>query len=243
MSNGPKRVLVVTGSGISADSGIPTFRGKDGYWRNLDPTKLATETAFREHPQLVWEWYGERRDLIRRSQPNAAHQALVQLAANTREFLLLTQNVDDLHARAEWEGKRLPSEQIVQIHGDIFVTRCSRCTFTRREICENIATVPICPKCGAMMRPGVVWFDEELNSKEVERVENYLQSGPCDAVLVIGTTALFDYIVRWALAAKGPSGRLTEINPEETPLSQLATEKVRGAAAKSLPGLVERMIR
>ena len=118
------RVLVLTGAGVSAESGIPTFRGKDGYWRNLDPTKLATPEAFARDPQLVWEWYRERRQRIRNARPNAAHEAIARLAQRTDEFLLVTQNVDDLHARAG-----IPAEKMVQIHGDIFVTRCSRCDF------------------------------------------------------------------------------------------------------------------
>jgi NAD-dependent deacetylase len=239
LSAGLKRILVVTGSGISAESGIPTFRGQGGYWRNLDPSKLATEAAFRKDPELVWQWYEERRALIRRSQPNAAHQALVQLAGKARDFLILTQNVDDLQARAEWQTKRLDGSQIVQIHGDIFVTKCSRCTFSRREINKESEGVPSCPNCGAMMRPGVVWFDEELNPDEVARVENFFLAGVCDLVLVIGTTAVFDYIVNWALKAKGTDGRLIEINPEETPLSQFATETFRAPAAKIMPKLVE----
>ena len=119
------RVLVLTGAGVSAESGIPTFRGKDGYWRNLDPTKLATPEAFARDPQLVWEWYRERRQRIRNARPNAAHEAIARLAQHTDEFLLVTQNVDDLHARAG-----MPAEKMVQIHGDIFVTRCSRCDFS-----------------------------------------------------------------------------------------------------------------
>src|SRR3954463_8950125 len=122
------RVLAITGAGISAESGIPTFRGKDGYWRNLDPTKLATPEAFDENPSLVWEWYRERRKWIRDARPNPAHMAIVDLAEHVQEFLLVTQNVDDLHARAG-----LPKEKMVQIHGDIFVTRCSRCAIERRE--------------------------------------------------------------------------------------------------------------
>ena len=118
------RVLVLTGAGVSAESGIPTFRGKDGYWRNLDPTKLATPEAFARDPQLVWDWYRERRQRIRNAQPNAAHEAIARLAQHTDEFLLVTQNVDDLHARAG-----MATEKMVQIHGDIFVTRCSRCDF------------------------------------------------------------------------------------------------------------------
>jgi len=119
------RVLVLTGAGVSAESGIPTFRGKDGYWKNLDPTRLATPEAFARDPQLVWEWYRERRQRIRNAQPNAAHEAIARLAHQTEEFLLVTQNVDDLHARAG-----LPAEKMVRIHGDIFVTRCSRCEFS-----------------------------------------------------------------------------------------------------------------
>src|SRR5438874_11500481 len=108
------RVLVITGAGVSAESGIPTFRGKDGYWRNFDPTKLATPEAFAHDPNLVWDWYRERRQRIRTAQPNPAHRAIAKLAERAREFLLVTQNVDDLHRRAG-----LPSEKIVQIHGDI----------------------------------------------------------------------------------------------------------------------------
>src|ERR1044071_1271885 len=122
------RAFVITGAGISAESGIPTFRGKDGYWRNLDPAKLATPEAFQRDPQLVWEWYRERRERIRAAKPNAAHKAIVDLARRAREFLLVTQNVDDLHARAG-----LAAEKMVQIHGDIFVTRCVRCDHAFRE--------------------------------------------------------------------------------------------------------------
>jgi len=122
------RVLVITGAGVSAESGIPTFRGRDGYWRNLDPAKLATPEAFARDPELVWQWYRERRERIRAAQPNAAHHAIAKLARHAEEFLLVMQNVDDLHARAG-----LPNEKMVQIHGDIFVTRCSRCHFSRLD--------------------------------------------------------------------------------------------------------------
>src|SRR5437762_9209664 len=119
------RLFVLTGAGVSAESGIPTFRGKDGYWRNLDPAKLATPEAFSRDPKLVWEWYRERRQRICNAQPNAAHAAIAKLAQHAAEFLLVTQNVDDLHARAG-----TPAEKMVQIHGNIFVTRCSRCEFS-----------------------------------------------------------------------------------------------------------------
>jgi NAD-dependent deacetylase len=235
------RVLILTGAGVSAESGIPTFRGKDGYWRNLDPAKLATPEAFARDPKLVWEWYCERRRRIRNAQPNAAHQAIAKLARRTQKFLLVTQNVDDLHARAG-----LPQEKMVQIHGDIFVTRCSRCKFSRNDYehdqKQEQENLPKCPECDALMRPGVVWFGEQLPWNELQRVENYLQQGPCDYVIVAGTTATFGYIVDWALRARRGGGKLIEVNPEETPLSQFATQLVRESAAVALQRLVEQLI-
>ena len=223
------RVFVITGAGISAESGIPTFRGKDGYWRNLDPTKLATPEAFARDPQLVWEWYRERRARIRAAAPNAAHKAIVDLAERAGDFLLVTQNVDDLHARAG-----LPGEKMVQIHGDIFVTRCSRCDFEREEEKEE-KELPRCAKCGAMMRPGVVWFGEMLDPRKIDKVENFLARGDVDLAIVVGTTALFGYILDWATRR---SRALIEMNPEETPLSAAATEVVREPAAVALPRLI-----
>jgi NAD-dependent deacetylase len=255
------RVLVLTGAGVSAESGIPTFRGKDGYWRNLDPAKLATPEAFAKDPGLVWEWYRERRHRIRNAQPNPAHKAIAKLAEHAQEFLLVTQNVDDLHARAG-----LPKEKMVQIHGDIFVTRCSQCDFvgTGRggspeppvplpaeggrlgSIASTLSgdqeCVPRCPRCEGLMRPGVVWFGEQLPWDELRRVENYLEDGPCDFVIVAGTTATFGYIVDWALRAIASDGELVEVNPEETPLSQFATQRAREPAAVALPRLVDRFI-
>ena len=257
------RVFVLTGAGVSAESGIPTFRGKDGYWRNLDPTKLATPEAFARDPQLVWDWYRERRQRIRNAQPNAAHEAIAKLAKRTDEFLLVTQNVDDLHARAGVGG-----EKMVQIHGDIFVTRCSRCDFSYlgrggspeppdasvvqptngrlRSIAatsEHHVNVPNCPECEELMRPGVVWFGEQLPGNELERVEDFLDRGACDVVIVAGTTATFGYIIDWALRGNRNGAKLIEVNPEETPLSRFATRLVRESAAIALPQIVDQIIR
>jgi NAD-dependent deacetylase len=234
------RVLVLTGAGVSAESGIPTFRGKDGYWRNLDPTKLATSEAFARDPQLVWKWYRERRQRIRNARPNAAHEAMARLAHHTEEFLLVTQNVDDLHARAG-----TPAQRMVQIHGDIFVTRCSRCEFGRRDYAhehKHEAAIPRCSECQALMRPGVVWFDEQLPWSELQRVENFLHRGACDVVIVAGTTATFGYIVDWALRGSRDGAELIEVNPEETPLSRFATRLVREPAALALPGIVDELV-
>ena len=256
------RVLVLTGAGVSAESGIPTFRGKDGYWRNLDPTKLATADAFTRDPQLVWDWYRERRQRISDARPNAAHEAIARLAQCTDDFLLVTQNVDDLHARGG-----IPAQKMVQIHGDIFVTRCSRCDFAERgsggspepsgsstiqseggrlrsiaPTSQNDVGVPNCSQCNALMRPGVVWFDEHLPWNEVERVETFLDSGACDVVIVAGTTATFGYIIDWALRGRRDRGELIEVNPEETPLSRFATRLVREPAAIALPRIVDELI-
>lgn len=230
------RVLVITGAGVSAESGIPTFRGKDGYWRNLDPIKLATPQAFARDPELVWQWYRERRHSIRNAQPNAAHEAIANLAQGVDEFLLVTQNVDDLHERAG-----LAKAEMVQIHGNIFVTRCSRCDFEQEQEQERNG-VPRCAKCDALMRPGVIWFGEPLPLREIERVENYLQRDPCGVVVVVGTTATFGYIIDWALRASRRGGELIEINPEETSLSRFATRLVRRPAALTLPQIVDQMI-
>jgi NAD-dependent protein deacetylase/lipoamidase len=226
------RVLVITGAGISAESGIPTFRGKDGYWRNLDPTKLATPEAFDRDPKLVWEWYRERRQRIRGAQPNAAHRAIVDLAKSARDFLLVTQNVDDLHARAG-----LPAEKMVQIHGDIFVTRCSRCEFFKHD--HEHEKIPKCPQCQALMRPGVVWFGEQLDGRKIDIVEKFLAREDVDLTMVIGTTALFGYIADWATRA---GGKLIEINPDETVLSRSANQSIHEPAAVALPGLVDKLL-
>jgi NAD-dependent protein deacetylase/lipoamidase len=256
------RVLVITGAGVSAESGIPTFRGKDGYWRNLDPIKLATPEAFARDPELVWQWYRERRQRIRNARPNAAHEAIAKLAQRADEFLLVTQNVDDLHERAGLE-----KAEIVQIHGDIFITRCSRCDFSYagrggspeppdadpdkpesgrlRSIAptsQDDVNLPRCPECDAVMRPGVVWFGEPLPSRETERVEKYLQRDSCGVVIVAGTTATFGYIIHWALRASHRGGELIEVNPEETPLSRFATRLVRQPAAVALPRIVDSLI-
>jgi NAD-dependent deacetylase len=256
------RVLVITGAGVSAGSGIPTFRGKDGYWRNLDPIKLATREAFARDPELVWQWYRERRQRIRNAQPNAGHEAIARLAQRADEFLLVTQNVDDLHKRAG-----LANAEMVQIHGDIFTTLCSHCD-CRAELCDADTSdnrnenglagarssigqirqeqkgvaVPRCPECDALMRPGVIWFGEPLPLRETQRVENYLQRDSCGVVIVAGTTATFGYIIDWALRASPRGGELIEVNPEETPLSRFATRSVRERAAVALPRIVDSLL-
>ena len=238
-----QRILVITGAGISAESGIPTFRGKGGYWRNLDPAKLATPEAFQRDPQLVWEWYRERRAGIRAAQPNEAHRALARLANECRDFLLVTQNVDDLHDRAQSGDRRIFLDRLVRIHGDIFLTRCSHCDHRFYEHNADSGDLPLCEKCGAMMRPGVVWFGEMLDVNQITQVESWLNKGPCDRVFVIGTTAMFGYIVNWALRGAGEKGNLIEINPDTTALSEFATESIHQPAGVVMPRLVDGLLK
>ena len=235
------RVLVVTGAGISAESGIPTFRGTGGYWRNLDPAKLATQSAFDSDPGIVWQWYRERREMIRRAEPNAAHRAVAKLSARADDFFLLTQNVDDLHDRADWDGYRIPDDQKAHVHGDIFLTTCERGDFSRKETPEDASGVPRCPKCSARLRPGVVWFGEGLNPHDVARVDTWVRARPCDVVIVVGTTVAFDYIVHWTRLAKGRRGRLIEVNPDDQFLEPLGAEWVREQAASALPWIVDEL--
>jgi NAD-dependent deacetylase len=221
------RVLVITGAGVSAESGVPTFRGPGGFWRNLDPAQLATPEAFARDPALVWAWYGERRQWTRAAQPNPAHRAVAALAQISREHLVVTQNVDDLHERG---GS--PPDRIVHVHGDIFLTRCTGCRYSTRDDVA-VDPPPRCPRCGALCRPGVVWFGEALDAAPLARVERFL-AAPVDVVLLAGTTALFGYIVDWATR----SGLLVEINPAQTAASDRADHVVRGPAGEALPRLL-----
>lgn len=243
-------VLVLTGSGISADSKIPTFRGKGGHWRKENPQRLATTKAFKENPGEVWKWYNQRRKRIRESEPNAAHSAVVQLAKHAKRFLLVTQNVDDLHERALSDGERLKAEAMVHIHGRIFESRCTECDYRIEErsdakvqpgknIGDKAVGLSHCPQCRAVMRPGVVWFDENNDAADEQRVEEFLADKPCDLVLVIGTTATFDYIRRWALQAAASGAWFVEINPEESRLSRFAHHRIRERAVKALPRIVQ----
>lgn len=231
------RVLVVTGSGISAESGIPTFRGPGGYWRNYSAKDLGTRRAFQRNPKLVWKFYLERRDKVAKAQSNAAHRIVAEIAKHAREFLLITQNVDDLHER----GDLLTDSQIVHIHGRINVNRCDRCEYSdeNRVLLEKL---PECPKCKALLRPAVVWFDEQLNPHEEQRIEEFLQKDKCDLVLAVGTTATFSYIVNWCLRASSGDAVLIEINPEETRLSAAADEVIRQKAVAALSQRIEPLL-
>jgi NAD-dependent protein deacetylase/lipoamidase len=222
---GASRVAVLTGAGVSAESGIPTFRGAGGLWRSFRAEDLATPQAFAKDPKLVWEWYDWRRGLIAAAQPNAAHRALAELERRKDNFTLITQNVDGLHDRAG-------SRNVLKVHGDIWTLRCTGCGAEREERSTPLAEIPPRCSCGALERPGVVWFGEGLPSGVWQRAQD--AAGRADVLLVIGTSAL----VYPAAGLAGLARRVIEINVAETPVSAEAEFSLRGPAAQILPELL-----
>jgi NAD-dependent deacetylase len=225
-----RRVLVITGAGVSAESGIPTFRGRDGWWRKLDPARLATPAAFAADPRLVWEWYDHRRRIVAAAEPNPAHRALAALPREGREVLLVTQNVDDLHERAGSRG-------VIHLHGSIWTVRCTAEGTEREDRRAPLEEIPPRCGCGALLRPGVVWFGEMLPAGPSGAVEEWVREG-ADLVLVVGTEASFGYVLDWAVRARRPGGLLVEVNPGDTALTPEADLALRGPAGTILPGLL-----
>ena len=223
------RVAVLTGAGISAESGIPTFRGAGGLWRNFKAEELATPGAFVRDPKLVWEWYDWRRGLIARAEPNDGHRALAELEAGKREFALITQNVDGLHDRAG-------SRNILKLHGDIWTVRCSGCGAERHESRTPLPYIPPRCKCGGMERPGVVWFGEGLPDDVWARAES--ATVKADLFLVIGTSAVVYPAAGLVDMAKSAGAVVVEINVAETPATRWVDYSLRGPAAEILPSLL-----
>ncbi len=223
-------VVVLTGAGISAESGVPTFRGSGGLWRNYRPEDLATPEAFARRPELVWEWYDWRRSLIARAQPNPGHQALAELERRKQAFLLVTQNVDGLHERAG-------SRRLVKLHGDIWMVRCTACAARQRDERVPLPELPPRCACGGLLRPDVVWFGEPLPAGAWAEAESAARSA--GVMLVVGTSAAVYPAAGLAPLGKGAGARLIEINVDETPLSQWADCSLRGKAAELLPRLIE----
>jgi NAD-dependent deacetylase len=225
-----RRIVALTGAGISAESGVPTFRGAGGLWRKHRPEDLATPEAFARDPQLVWEWYAWRRETIAPLRPNAAHHALVDLEKRTPEFLLATQNVDGLHAAAG-------SRRIVELHGTIWRLRCTSCGEERDDRAVPLAEIPPRCDCGALLRPGVVWFGEPLPEEAV--TVSFEAARAADLVLVVGTSSLVYPAAALPQVGRAGGAFVVEINPEPTPLTPLADVSLRGTAAALVPAIVE----
>jgi NAD-dependent deacetylase len=230
-----KRVVILTGAGISAESGVPTFRGPEGLWRSFRPEDLATREAFERDPRLVWEWYGMRRQRIASCVPNAAHLALARFALGHPQVRIITQNVDELHAdaaRTAAKGADPARAMPLELHGSIFRDRCSMCAFQRanREPVDtsSLAALPRCEECGALLRPDVVWFGERLVPGVLE--EAFEWAGCADVCLVIGTSGVVEPAASIASTTRATGGHVIEINPEETALTRVATVSLRGTA-------------
>src|SRR6202161_2726850 len=218
------KIAVLTGAGVSAESGIPTFRSNGGFWRQHRFEDLATPEGFARDPKFVWTWYEERRRAIARAKPNAGHYALVELEKTKPIFTLITQNVDGLHDLAG-------SKNVIKLHGDIWTLRCLKCGRERIERAELTDLPPHCG-CGGMLRPGVVWFGESLPQGALERAAAAVRAA--DLLIVAGTSAQ----VYPAAGLIPLASTVIEINPEETPFSDEVTYSLRGTSAEILPQLL-----
>jgi NAD-dependent deacetylase len=225
-----QRVAVLTGAGISADSGLPTFRdAQHGLWSRFRPEDLANAEAFRRDPQLVWGWYEWRRDAVRAAEPNPAHQALVTLEARLPTFTLITQNVDGLHQRAG-------SRAVMELHGNILRNKCFAEGTVVEHGVEDGDPPPKCPRCGAPLRPDVVWFGEALDPGHMGAAEQAARE--CEVFLAIGTSAAVMPAALFPRLALEAGAMLVEINRDPTPLSAAAHTVLRGPAALVLPHLL-----
>ena len=222
-----EKVVFVTGAGISQESGIPTFRGKEGLWRNHDPMKLATIDAFYDNPKLVWEWYNERRKNIFQAQTNQGHKAIAELEKYT-QVVVLTQNIDGLHQKAG-------SSRVLELHGSIVKIKCSACDF-KNEIWTEISKNPPLCKCGNILRPDVVWFGESL-PQNVWRKAMVLAS-ECDLMVVVGTSLVVSPANTLPIYAQQNNAIMIEINPENTGMSSEMDLVIKDSSTVALPKLV-----
>jgi NAD-dependent deacetylase len=238
-----RRVVVFTGAGISAESGIPTFRDAlTGLWARYDPEELATPQAFRADPELVWGWYEWRRALVSRAQPNAGHVAVAAIEAKVPGTVVVTQNVDDLHERAG-------STALIRLHGSLFAPRCSDCAAPAAVPAASAGEgdvvepaegkrlpPPTCPGCGGLVRPGVVWFGEALPADALKAAVD--AAAQCDLLLAVGTSGVVYPAAEIPAVAARHGATVVQVNPEPTALDRVADVNLRGPAAVVLPALV-----
>jgi NAD-dependent deacetylase len=235
------RVVVLTGAGVSAESGVPTFRGAGGLWKQFKPEDLATPIAFGRDPRLVWEWYGWRRELLKACRPNPAHLALARWMLARAGVTLITQNVDGLHERAALElaSDAATAERAypIRLHGSLFHDRCTRCNrrVEARDAVDaaSVETLPHCAECGGLMRPDVVWFGEMLPVRETQRA--FEAAADAEACLVIGTTGAVYPAAGVVHAAKQAGAAVVVVDPGETEYESVADIRLVGAAGAVVP--------
>ncbi len=223
-------MVALTGAGVSAESGIPTFRGPGGLWRQFRPEELATPEAFGRDPKLVWEWYNWRRQLIAAAKPNPAHHALVQMERRFPHFLLITQNIDGLHRQAG-------SQRVVELHGCIWRVRC----LAEGRVSENYQIPlselpPRCP-CGSLLRPDVVWFGESLPPEALAEAWSAVKG--CDLFFSIGTSALVQPAASLPIMAKEEGAFVVEVNPTWTPITPFVDAYFQGSAGEIIPNILQ----
>lgn len=222
-----KKIVFVTGAGISQESGIPTFRGKEGLWRKYDPMKLATIDAFYDDPKLVWEWYEDRRKNILAAIPNPGHKAIAELEKYS-QVVVLTQNIDGLHQRAG-------STNVLELHGSIIRIKCTVCDF-RDDVPTNFEKLPPMCKCGNILRPDVVWFGEALPQDVWKNA--IVHANTCDVMIIAGTSLVVSPANTLPIYAKQNNASLIEVNPEQTIMSTDMDLSVKTTSAKALPELI-----
>jgi NAD-dependent deacetylase len=224
-----KRIAVLTGAGISAESGIPTFRGEDGLWRTYRAEQLATLGAFIQDPKLVWEWYDWRRGIIGAKEPNPGHDVLAGWEGFFPQFALITQNIDGLHQKAG-------SKNVTELHGNIWKLRCiEEKTITENHDVPLKEIPPHCPECGALLRPHVVWFGEALDGTILQK--SIMLSSTCDVMFAIGTSAVVQPAASLPLSASEAGAKFIEVNPDPTPLTSYADFSIRAKSGDLLPQL------
>lgn len=241
-----ERVVILTGAGISAESGVPTFRGPGGLWKSFRPEELATPEAFSRDPRLVWEWYAWRRELVAGCAPNPAHEAMARAAIERSGAIqIVTQNVDGLHHQAARacaaETERAPEPAYpLEVHGAIHRDRCGSCSALDPAPgpvdATSVETLPRCVSCGGPMRPDVVWFGEALNPRVIGAAFDAAERA--DLCVVVGTSALVHPAASIPSATLSAGGALIEVNLEDTPLTPYATVSLRAPAGEVVPGIL-----
>ncbi|MFW6131128.1 MAG: SIR2 family NAD-dependent protein deacylase [Candidatus Aminicenantaceae bacterium] len=222
-----KKVVISTGAGISAESGIPTFRGKDGLWKKYRAEELATPQAFKNDPKLVWEWYEWRRSIIGKKNPNPGHKILAQWEKIFPEYTLITQNIDGLHQKAG-------STKVLELHGNIWKTRCTKTDKLFDCFDMPLKEIPpACPECGAILRPHVVWFGESLPHENLHQA--FQKSSNCEVIFVVGTSAFVQPAASLPLYAAEEGAKIVEININPTPLTSQSDFSFLGKSGEILP--------
>lgn len=221
-------ITVLSGAGISAESGVPTFRGADGLWKNHKAEELATPEAFQRDPLLVWSWYQWRRKLLSTKKPNPAHTALVTLESAVEHFTLITQNVDGLHQSAG-------SRTVITLHGNIWKVRCTHCDRVFKDTSLNLPPLPLCHVCEHLLRPHIVWFGEAIDPEKLRLAIDACHS--CEVMLVIGTSSVVQPAASFAPLAREAGALVVEINPNPA-LHSHADVSLAGPAAEIVPLLI-----